>query len=81
MLLIGFALTVQPLSTAFFTGIINTGRHIRNLLALTCLVSVFEYFEDEAACILGTKWGKKKSLYKIALDECLDLSVKVPTLT
>lgn len=32
-------------------GIINTGRHIRNLLVLTRLVSVFEYFEDEDAAV------------------------------
>ena len=32
-------------------GIINTGRHIRNLLVLTRLVSIFEHFEDEAAAV------------------------------
>ena len=32
-------------------GIINAGRHIRNLLVLTRLVNVFEHFEDVDAAI------------------------------
>ena len=32
-------------------GIINTGRHIRNLLVLTRLVSIFEHFEDVDAAV------------------------------
>ena len=32
-------------------GILNVGRHIRNLLVITRLVNVFEHFEDEDAAI------------------------------
>ena len=32
-------------------GILNVGRHIRNVLVLTRLVNVFEHFEDEDAAI------------------------------
>ena len=32
-------------------GIINTGRHIRNLLVLTRLVNIFEHFEDVDAAV------------------------------
>ena len=34
-------------------GIINVGRHIRNLLVLSRLVNVFEHFESEEAGILA----------------------------
>ena len=32
-------------------GILNVGRHIRNVLVLTRLMSVFEHFEDEDAAV------------------------------
>ncbi len=34
-------------------GIINVGRHIKNLLVLSRLVNVFEHFESEDAAILA----------------------------
>ena len=32
-------------------GILNVGRHMRNLLVITRLVNVFEHFEDEDAAV------------------------------
>ena len=32
-------------------GILNVGKHIRNLLVITRLVNVFEHFEDEDAAV------------------------------
>ena len=34
-------------------GIINVGRHIKNLLVLSRLVNIFEHFESEEAAILA----------------------------
>lgn len=45
-------------------GIINTGRHIRNLLVLTRLVSVFEHFEDEDAAVSALADARESGLFE-----------------
>lgn len=34
-------------------GVINVGKHIKNLVVLSRLVSMFEHYDDEDAAILG----------------------------
>ena len=34
-------------------GVINVGKHIKNLIVLSRIVSLFEHFDDEAAAISG----------------------------
>ena len=34
-------------------GVINVGKHIKNLVVLSRLVSMFEYYDNEDAAVLG----------------------------
>ena len=34
-------------------GVIHVGKHIKNLIVLSRLVSMFEHYDDEAAAVLG----------------------------
>ena len=34
-------------------GVINVGKHIKNLVVLSRLVSMFEHYDDEDAAVLG----------------------------
>ena len=52
---LGMLVNVHVIATQLKSriGIINVGRHIKNLLILSRLVNVFEHFESEEAAILA----------------------------
>ena len=52
---LGMLINVHVIATQLKSriGIINVGRHIKNLLVLSRLVNIFEHFESEEAAILA----------------------------
>ena len=52
---LGMLVNVHVIATQMNSriGIINVGRHIKNLLVLSRLVNVFEHFDSEEAAILA----------------------------
>ena len=52
---LGMLVNVHVIATQLKSriGIINVGRHIRNLLVLSRLVNIFEHFESEEAAIFA----------------------------
>ena len=52
---LGMLVNVHVIATQLKSriGIINVGRHIKNLLVLSRLVNIFEHFESEEAAVLA----------------------------